>query len=329
MTSEMTHWERVRAAIRGEEVDRPPISLWRHWPVDDQDPAALALATVQWQKDYDFDLVKFPASSSHSVEDWGSQTSYTCDDLGIRNIDRFGVTTCDQWATLKPLDPTQGQFGLAVSSIGLVADALEESVPVIQTVFSPLATARKLAGDRVMADLRRHPEALKQGLQTIAETTIAYAQASLQAGADGIFYAVQNESYQVLSEAEYREFGETYDRLVLDAVRSEADIILLHAHGEEIMFDLVASYPADGINWHDRLTWPTLRQARQLYGGLLVGGIAELSTLVQGPTAAIEQQVAEAIAQCEGRGLLVGPGCVLPINIPISHLWAARRAVEE
>ena len=32
MTSSMNHWERIRSTIKGEETDRTPISLWRHWP---------------------------------------------------------------------------------------------------------------------------------------------------------------------------------------------------------------------------------------------------------------------------------------------------------
>jgi uroporphyrinogen decarboxylase len=38
MILEMSHWERVRAALKGEETDRVPISLWRHWPVEDETP---------------------------------------------------------------------------------------------------------------------------------------------------------------------------------------------------------------------------------------------------------------------------------------------------
>ena len=34
----MTRRERLAAALRGEPVDRPPVALWRHFPVDDQDP---------------------------------------------------------------------------------------------------------------------------------------------------------------------------------------------------------------------------------------------------------------------------------------------------
>ena len=41
----MSNWSkrrRLEAAIAGETVDRLPVALWRHWPGDDQDAAALA-----------------------------------------------------------------------------------------------------------------------------------------------------------------------------------------------------------------------------------------------------------------------------------------------
>ena len=40
--SEMTHWERMRAALKGEETDRVPIALWRHWPPDDETPEGVS-----------------------------------------------------------------------------------------------------------------------------------------------------------------------------------------------------------------------------------------------------------------------------------------------
>jgi len=51
MTSQMTHWERIQAALKGEEVDRPPVSLWQHWPVDDETPQGLAAVSLRWQRD--------------------------------------------------------------------------------------------------------------------------------------------------------------------------------------------------------------------------------------------------------------------------------------
>jgi uroporphyrinogen decarboxylase len=199
---------------------------------------------------------------------------------------------------------------------------------MLQTVFSPLTTARKLAGDRVFTDLRLYPDELKEGLRIIAETHARFALESIRAGAHGIFFATQCASYRLLNEAEYREFGEVYDRMFLDAVRAEAEILMLHIHGIDVMFDLLCSYPVDMVNWHDRVTPPTLGEAGISFQGTLVGGVDEWHTLVTGPATAIQAEIREAIAQTGGRRFMVGPGCVVPINTSPLHLQAARRAVE-
>ena len=38
----MTKKERLEAALKGEEVDRIPISIWQHFSTVDQDPVSLA-----------------------------------------------------------------------------------------------------------------------------------------------------------------------------------------------------------------------------------------------------------------------------------------------
>ena len=43
---EMTKRERLQAVLAGTPVDRLPVAFWRHWPIDDQDPEALARASV-------------------------------------------------------------------------------------------------------------------------------------------------------------------------------------------------------------------------------------------------------------------------------------------
>jgi len=327
MAPEMSHWERVRAALKGEDIDRVPISLWRHWPVEDETPQGLAAATIRWQQDYDFDVVKLTPTGTYGIEDWGAETTYLPNDHGVRTIVQYGVTSVEQWSGLEQLDVTRGYLGNQITVVQLVAKELENSVPILQTVFSPLTTARKLAGDRIFTDLRLHAETFKQGLQIVAETTARFALESVRAGAHGLFFATQCATYRLLSEAEYREFGETYDRIVLEAVRPEAEIILIHAHGEDIMFDLVTSYPADAINWHDRITWPSLKEAHERFSGSLVGGINEWQTLLTGPPAAIQAEIQDAMAQTGGRRYVVGPGCVLPINTPPQHIRAAMKAV--
>ncbi len=328
MIAEMTHWERVRAAFKGEETDRVPISLWRYFPVEDETSQGLAAATLRWQRNHDFDLVKLTPAGTFTIEDWGARTTYVPNDLGGRTVVQHGVTSVDQWPGLEQLDVTQGCLGKQITALRLVVEELQDSIPILQTVQSPLTTAHKLAGDRIFDDLCLHPEAFKGGLQIIAETNARFAMESLKAGAHGIFFATHGASYRLLSEAEHHEFGERYDRIVLDAVRPEAQIIIVHAHGEDIMFDLLTSYPTDALNWHDRVTWPTLREAHNRFPGLLVGGISEWQTLLKGPTTAIQAEIKDAVAQTGGRRYLVGPGCVVPVNIPTQHIRAAREAVD-
>jgi uroporphyrinogen decarboxylase len=325
----MTHWERVTAAVAGQAVDRVPVSLWRHFPEIDLDPIRLAEACVHWQQTHDFDLVKFMPAGTYGVEDWGATSAYLGVPNGTRTVIRHGVTAAEQWPRLARLEPHHGRLGQELKSLSLAAVALKDAVPILQTVFSPLTTALKLAGDRVFADLRRHPDLFEAGLAIIAEATLGFARASLQSGAHGLFFATQCASYRLLSEAEHRRFGVYYDRIVLDGVREEAKFTLLHLHGNDVMFDQVPEYKADMVNWHDRRSDLDLRGALGKLDGLLVGGVNEATTLPNGPIEAIKDEVRNAIAQTGGRRLMIAPGCVVPIATPEAHYRAVIDAVKE
>ena len=73
----MDHWQRIEAAMAGTATDRMPVALWRHFPVDDQDPGKLAAHTLAYQHAWDFDLVKFMPSGTYCIEDWGATTAYS------------------------------------------------------------------------------------------------------------------------------------------------------------------------------------------------------------------------------------------------------------
>ncbi|MDR5684389.1 MAG: uroporphyrinogen decarboxylase family protein, partial [Armatimonadota bacterium] len=127
-----------------------------------------------------------------------------------------------------------------------------------------------------------------------------------------------------VTEEEYEEFGRPYDLRVLDAA-SSSDIVILHAHGEGVYFDLLSAYPVHAINWHDRRTPPSLREARARFSGCLVGGIDEVIFAGRAP-AEVAQEVDEAIAQTGGTGHIVSAGCVVPIDAPEANIEAALSA---
>lgn len=322
----MNHWQRIEAAVQGQPTDRPPVSLWRHFPVDDEDPDKLVAHTLKWQREWQFDLVKFMPSGTYGVEDWGAVSAYRGSPNGAREVIRPAVVRTEDWLRLAPLDVRQGSYGRQNQALAAVARELGGEVPLLQTVFSPLTTARKLATEGLFADLRCSPQVLEQALGVITEVTIRFALDALAAGAHGVFLATQLASHRMLSTAEYERFGKAYDLQVLAALRGKARVNLLHAHGHDIMFDLLADYPVEMINWHDRTAGPTLSQAAPRFAGLMVGGLNENATLLTGTAAAIEAEVHEALAQTGGRRLMLGPGCVAPVATPPEHIAAMLRA---
>ena len=325
--STMTHWERVTAAVAGEPVDRPPVSLWHHFPEIDLDPVRLAEACVGWQREYDFDLVKFMPAGTYGVEDWGAVSAFLGSPIGTRTVIRHGVTSAAEWPRLARLAADRGRLGQEVKAITLAAEALAGDVPILQTVFSPLTTALKLAGDRVFADLRRHPDWFEAGLAIIAGATCDFARACLRAGAHGLFFSTQCDSFRMLTEDEYRRFGVPYDRIVLDGVADASRFTMLHLHGDDVMFDLMLQYPANMVNWHDRHSELDLAAAARRFNGLLAGGLDEEVVLPNGPIEAIREEVRNAIAQTGGLRLLIAPGCVVPIATPAAHYRAVVDAV--
>jgi len=321
----MTKPERVRAAIRGEAVDRVPVALWRHFPGDDQRPADLARATSAFQTRYDFDFVKVSPSNGFIGEDWGAVTIYRGNPEGTREYVERPVKRPADWHKLKPLDVRRGVLGQQLECLRLLEHEWGTTVPFIQTVFNPLMVARYLRGEAWVVDLREYPDDFRAGLEIITETMARLAHASVAAGAAGIFFATQAATYRLLSEAEYREFGVPYDLRVL-AAAERGWFNLLHIHGDDIMFDLLHEYPVQAVNWHDRSTAPSLKEARGKFKGALVGGVKQWETLLQGNPAQVEAEVQEAIAQTGGRGLIVAAGCVIPITTPEANIQAVVKA---
>ncbi len=319
--------DRVLSALGGLSVDRPPVALWRHFPAADQDAAALARAHLDFQTRYDWDFIKVTEAGAYPGEDWGTRTEYRENREGTRTGVDYPVKAAADWRRLALLDVHQGVYGRELRTLRLVRAGCGPDVHVMPTIFGPLSAAKYLGRDRLLDDLRANPADLHAGLRVIAQVTASFALACLESGADAIYFATQYASQDLLSEAEYREFGVPYDRIVLDAVTGKADFVLLHAHGKRPMFDLLAQYPVQIINWHDRLEPPSLSGGQRGFAGAVAGGIDEWAALQTTPDQ-VSAQAREAISQTGGRRFILAAGCVIPIDTPEANIRAVRQAVE-
>jgi uroporphyrinogen decarboxylase len=322
-----THKERIQACINNEDVDRPPVALWRHFPVDDQSPEALAEATLNFQRTYDFDLVKVTPASSFCVKDWGVEDQWIGDAEGTRRYTKHIIEDPPDWETLPVLDPTSPHLAGQLASLRYIRAELDRDTPLLQTIFSPLAQAKYLAGeDRLISHLRLYPEAVMKGLATIAETTLRFVEACLDTGIDGVFYAIQHAQASLLTLEEYKTFGLPLDQVILEPAQ-ELWCNLLHLHGHDIFFSILDSLNFPIVNWHDRETYPSLAEAQTLFAGTMCGGMRQ-DTLVYTDSAEVQKEAADAIRQTNGQRFILGTGCVVPIIASHGNILAAIKSVE-
>lgn len=325
----MNHFERVEASIAREAVDRPAVALWRHFPVDDQSPDSLAAANIEFHRLFDFDLLKITPASSFCIKDWGAEDEWRGATEGTREYTRRVIRKPGDWLNLSVLDPKDGFLAAQLECLRIVVDEVGQEVPVIQTVFNPLAQAKNLVGAENLAiHLRQYPRELKQALQVIALSIQRFVHAAGELGAAGIFYAVQHAQLNLFSQAEYEEFGRTFDMLALESAR-DLKFNMLHLHGTAVMFDLFLDYPVGIINWHDRETPPSLSEAKERFSGALCGGLRRQETMLLGDSGEIRAETEDAIQQTGGRGLILGTGCVIPTNVPRGNIVSARNSVEK
>lgn len=321
--------DRVRAAIAGEVADRPPVALWRHFPVDDQTPAGLTDAVLAFQREFDFDFVKVTPASSYCLLDWGAVDAWHGSTEGTRTYLSRRIRHVDDWESLEPLDPTQGSLGEHLRALRLIVQAESSHTPILATIFSPLAQAKNLAGERTLFDhLAAEPERVRRGLEMIAGSTLALVDAVRATGVDGIFYAVQFASAPYFDRDGYARIGLPLDRQILEQA-GDLWMNLVHLHGTDVFFDLAAELPASILNWHDKETPPAIGEGRRRSGRAVCGGLSREATLVLGTPEAVVGEAREAFqATGGGRGLILGTGCVVPIHAPRGNLLAARSVVE-
>lgn len=327
----MTKRERVKAALVGAPVDRVPISFWRHFPDLDLDPAALAHSLLDFHRRHDLDFIKVMPNGVYCVEDWGCETAYQGGSGGARTCVRHAVRRIEDWTTLRPLDPSAPALARELRCLGAVCAGKGDDAPVLQTIFSPFTVARKVAGpDLTRETMARDPGRLRAAMEVIASTVETYVGACLDAGADGLFFATQAATPEVLTPEEHRRFVEPYDLRVIEAARRRGAMVLLHLHGDRpYLTGLAATYPVEALNWHDRRTTPSLGVALGQVSQALVGGLDERGAMISGTPEAVRAQVRDAIAQCGGRRLIVGPGCVVDLRVPEANLAAARQAIAD
>ncbi len=324
--------ERLERAIAGEDVDRPPVALWRHWPGDDQRSADLARSTVDFQHDYNWDFVRVMPSRNFQTVDYGAQDSWRGAITGRREITKRPVRRSLDWTQLRPLSPDRGALGRQLDCLRLIGDALRpKGTPVVQTVYSPLLQAAQLAGrDKVLRDLRLRPDRLRTGLQRLSESTLRFLERAAKLDRlSGIFLVAGFGSYASLSEAEFNAIARPPIETILDALPRSWWLNAVQVAGVSPMLRLVARMPFQVMQWDSRGDAAEMAEAKSYFRGAVCGGLQDRDDLLLGTPALLRSSIRQLLRDSGGRRLILAGGDSLFVATPVSNIRALRSIADE
>lgn len=325
----MNKKERIRAALAGREVDRPPIAFWGHDFYREWSPQELAAYTVERYRRYNDDFIKLNPRATYYYEAWGNRYDRPDTPRQPRML-AHAVDSAAQFAALPEVDPAGGPFGEQLEALRLVLREVGREVDVVQTVFNPVSVAARLIG----ADLepfrqaaRSDPAAVHTGLATITRVLARYSAACVAAGASGIFFAtVDWGTADNADEAFYREVGRPYDLQVLQAVR-DAPFNILHVCRDNNLLRLTLDYPVAAFNWdaHGKGN-VSLVEGLKLTDKAVMGGIDRLALASSSDPSALAAQAREAVRAAGGRRVILAGGCAVSPEAPEANLRAVMDA---
>lgn len=323
----MKKTERVRAALRGEALDRPPFSFWTHLPQIDLDWQRIAEETAAFQARFDLDFVKSMPNGFYCVEDWGATLDFSAIAAGgVGQVIASPIGVVDDWTTLDRLSVFEGAYGRELKHLERLRALVDPDVPILATVFSPLTIAGKLSRDRHRQHLRASPQQVLAGLDRITEVTCEFVRAAIARGCAGMFFALQEAVHAAFSPEEYARWGEPGDRAVIDAARAAGGWFnVLHMHGENVLFDQLARYDISALNWHIGETPPSIAQYRASGGTRPIVGGLQRSNITRCDRDAVRADLERSLDETNGRGILVSPACVIRYPVDDAMLaWTAQ-----
>jgi uroporphyrinogen decarboxylase len=317
----MSKTERVTAALKGQAVDRAPVSAWWHDYKREWSAPELAEATLEYYRKYGWDYIKVNPRFSYYAEDWGA--TYRRYDDRMPEIDHPAVSSPEDLRRLKALDGTAGAFAEQLEALRLIAGGLSGEAPFIQTVFSPLAVMTRLTGSTKYLQklMREAPDELEAALGTVEQTMTAYARACLDTGVSGIFYAaVEWGSADNISWEDYERFGRPFDLRILKAVGG-APFNVLHVCREHNHLPRLLDYPVAAFHWDVHgVGNPNFADVLSTTSKAVMGGVA-VRTLREGDPSDVTAEAEHAMAEAE-MGFLLAGGCSIDPATPPANLKA-------
>lgn len=315
----MNKRERVIAAFHGQEVDHVPVCMWKHVPHelwDDDDK--FVQCQVDFVKATDVDFAKLSADKYFG---WPAPALE-------------GIAKAEDLYKIEPFGADHPFIRGQIERTKKVIEGLSGECPALYLIFAPLSYLRLQIGYPMMMKLiREDPEAMKHACGVIAEDVKLLVRGIIEeAGADGIFFSVQNGEENRFTEEEYRAWVTPSEKAVLDYANTLSDMNAIHMCAwEEIpnRLSIWADYKAPVISWSRYIDIMDIQEAKKHFGCTVWGGFDNRpgSFLYTATREEIEQEVRSLIGQGGKTGYILGADCSIDGSLPEERIrWVVEAA---
>jgi uroporphyrinogen decarboxylase len=333
MAEPLSKRDRLARVVQGLPVDRLPLSLWRHFYVEETAAESLAEALCRWHRRFDFDFVKINVRAQYHTEGWGCRYGYSGQEHVKPETLDLAVTKPSDYAALERLDVHRWPFSEMLALVHLLRSELGPDEVLLMTVFNPMSVALDLAGgpEALATAINTAPAAVHRALRAITDTFCDFVQLCVDQGADGLYFAT---TYAATAEhftrEQYEEFGRPYDLEVLEEVR-DAPMNMLHVCKSASYVRELADYPVQAINWDTSdATNPTLADLRfACEDRALVGGLSRQLFDQAGAATRLVEELARAREMMGDWPFVVGSTCTLPTETLEENIDAVVAAVRQ
>ena len=237
-------------------------------------------------------------SRNFQVIDYGVQDEWCGGAPGIRAITKRVIKRSLDWTKLRPLTPARGALSQQVECLRLICGALEsDNVPVLQTIYSPLTQAAQLAGSqRLLRDMRVRPDRLRSGLNHLTESTLRFLESLLKLPRlAGIFIVTELASHDIMSEAEYAEFGLPQLETIRSYMPEHLWLNIVQVAGSSPMLKPLGGLQFQAYNWDVGAGSTDLPQAMSLYDGATCGGLNDQQELLRGTPSLLQASMRDTL----------------------------------
>ena len=290
----MNKVDRVRAALRGDPVDRTPASFWLHFPKDVNQGKAAVQEHLQYMADTGVDFLKI--FNEHPY-----QTNIT-------------IKEPRDWRDVRPAPLSSPFFQGMLDEVKAIVDEVGGDCLTVTTIFGPFGEGNHATGSLVTEHMLADPKSVSQGLAAISDSLAEMSLALLEAGTDGIYYSAQGGERNRFTEELFLECIKPHDINVLEAISGQAEFNLLHICKDDIRLEHYLDYPATAVNWAAAKSNWNMAEGAAKFDRPVVGGLHDRGVIVDGSPEDITAAVHACIAEVNSSRFIVGADCTLPTD---------------